>query len=164
MRARTDYPASTADLVPARADGARGAWDAVPHRERRLGERQLEDERGACAGLRANVEAAAHPVHELSRDVEAEARPTGPRELRAGSVELVEDPCLLGGRKPRPRVLDRQADDPVRRVDADADGAALTVLDRVVDQVDEDLLDAIRVLGGTDDVRPDLEVERDGRR
>ena len=73
------------DLVPARADGAG------------LGPRQLEDERGAGSELRVDVQAAAHPAHELPRDVEAEARTARPRELRPGPVELVEDPRLLGG-------------------------------------------------------------------
>src|SRR5207244_13431097 len=155
--------ASGAWATGRRSGTASGAW-ATGRRPVVLGERQLEDERRACAGLRANVEAAAHPVHELSRDIEAEPRPARPRELRPGSVELVEDPRLLSGGQPGHRVLNRQADDPVRRIDADGDRAPAAVLDRVVEQIDEDLLDAVRVPGGADDVPPDLELERDGRR
>src|SRR5205807_7697033 len=70
-----------------------------------LNGRQLDDEGGACAELRADLQAAAHPAHQLAGDVEAEARPAGTRQRRPGPVELVEDACLLGGREARARVL-----------------------------------------------------------
>src|SRR5919198_4919729 len=121
MRARTDYPASCPRRTPTWYQGRRTTLG--------LRSRQFEHERRARAGLGANVEAAAHPVHELPRDVEPEPRAAGSRELRPASVELVEDPRLLGGRQPRARVLHRQADDPVHGPDANGDRAALAVLD-----------------------------------
>ena len=60
------------------------------------GARKLDDEGGARARLRPDLDATAHPLHELARDVEPEAGAAlRPCELRPAAVELLEDALLL---------------------------------------------------------------------
>src|SRR5262249_9184814 len=68
---------------------------------------ELDDEGRARARLGADVQSAAHPPHELARDIEAEARAArGASELRVAAVELLEDPLLLDGCEPGAAVAD----------------------------------------------------------
>src|SRR6266536_1508872 len=104
-----------------------------------VGPRQLDHERRAGARRRADVEPTAHALHELARDVEAEPGASlGPRQLRPGAVELLEDPLLLGERDAGAGVGDEDEDGAVVRLDADAHRAVAAVFDRVVEEVDED--------------------------
>ena len=72
-----------------------------------------------------------------------------PRQVRIHSVELAEDPLLLPMRDPQPVVADLEAQAAFARLDAELHTTALRrVLDRVVDEVQEDLAELVRV---TDD-------------
>src|SRR6266508_6018720 len=84
--------------------------------------RQFDDERRAGTRVRANLEVAAHPLHELAGDVEAEAgaaRRTG--QLGARAVELLEDPLLLRERDPGAGIGHEDAYDTVGGLDANVD-------------------------------------------
>lgn len=113
------------------------------------GDRQLQEERGAGAAVGVDPDAAVHPRHELPRDVEAEARPAHPaRQVRVEAEELLEDPVLLCGRNAEPLVGDAEPDATATAADLDLDVAPVErVLDRVVDQVREDLAQLVRIRG-----------------
>src|SRR5216117_3828287 len=111
--------------------------------------RQLEDERGTCTGLRTHVEAAAHSLRELARDVEAEpGSARRPRELRIAPVELLENRLLLLLRDPGAGIGDGDPYHARCTLDADTHRTA-AVFDGVVDQVEEHLLNPIAVAGRT---------------
>ena len=122
---------------------------------------ELDDERRAGARLRANVQPPAHPLHELARDVEAEpGAARRARQLRPRSVELLEDPLLLGERDARARSRRRRGArrrSPARR--ERCTGVVAAVLDRVVEEVDEHLLDAVARAGRRADLGRDVDVD-----
>src|SRR6266550_5779173 len=93
----------------------------------------LDVEGRARGPVRLDPDAAVDPAHELAADVEAEPG-AADAAAHAGieAVELLEDPALVGGRNPEPRVGDREADVPPVRREQDRDRPALgRVLDRV---------------------------------
>src|SRR3954465_7739011 len=108
---------------------------------------QVHDERGALAGLRADGEAASHPGDELARDEEAEATAADAAgERRIEAIELLEDPFVLRRRYAEAAVADRQPDTAVATVELDDHVPAVRrVLDRVVEQVDENLPELVLV-------------------
>src|SRR5262245_51031414 len=107
--------------------------------------------RAAAADLAVEPDAPAHPLHQPAADREAEAGPAEPsRRRRVGLGEGVEDEPALVRRDPDACVLYRYAKDHgvVRHrlgIDANGDLAPLGELDRVADQVDENLADTAGV-------------------
>src|SRR5215204_3080747 len=137
-------------------------FDKASDGPRRLGARELEVKRRALTGLGTDADAAAHPADELAADVQPQ--PGAARDLSlvwVRAVELLEDRPLLGRRDSDPLVLDLdpRAGRGATRGDGDR-SAAWRVLDRVVDQVEEHLLDPVAVAhrGG---VGVDLRGQRD---
>src|SRR5204863_5078523 len=97
--------------------------------------------------LRLEPDVPAHAADELVADVEPEpcaADATG--HMRIDAVELLEDHALLVGRNPEPLVTDLEEHVLFVPLDADFDPAAVgRVLDRVLDQVHEDLPNLVAV-------------------
>ena len=97
--------------------------------------------------LAVEPDASAHPLDEAAADGEAQPGPAEPaRGRRIGLRKGVEDEAALLGGDPDARVLDRHSQgDGVGGhglgVDANRNFAPLRELDRVADQVDEDLAD-----------------------
>src|SRR5262245_16756967 len=88
----TDCPPPTPALLHPNAFISRAmAWSDS--------ERELGDERRPARAARLDPDPAAHPVEELTADVEAEARAADTaREVGVEAIELLEDPHVLGGR------------------------------------------------------------------
>ena len=106
---------------------------------------RLNHECRALAGLGLDAEPATHPARQLAGDVEAQAGAARQaRELRARPVELLENPLALARRNSRPRVADRDGDEPVARPRRDPHGAP-AVLGGVVDEVQRTLLDSVGI-------------------
>src|SRR6185437_2881010 len=97
------------------------------------------------AELRLDGDLAAHPLRELPADVEAEAGSArGLRQVRIDPVELLEDRLLLCRGDAHAFVGDAQLYALGGLIDRDGDPAAARgVLGGVVEQVDQDLLDAV---------------------
>src|SRR4051812_14180487 len=77
---------------------------------RSVAPRQCHGECGPATVLRANRERAAELRHDLARDVQAESRAADAvRHLGIESIELLEDPILLGARNDQPVVDDVDA-------------------------------------------------------
>src|SRR3989442_10687012 len=111
------------------------------HRGRRLsGQRQREKERDAALGQVLGPDAPAVRLDDALADREAE---TGaPAAVGLPAVKLLEDLVLLPARQPRAAVGDLRGDGAVRRGRDDSDRTlGRGVLDRVVEEVHEDLLD-----------------------
>src|SRR5205085_10176767 len=110
---------------------------------RRSGGRELEPERRAAADAGLDADRAAHPVHQLAADVEAEAgAPHAARELRIEPVELLEDLGLLVAWDARPVVAHLEPygrSSRTRTHDHPRGAVPSAVLQRVLDQVDEHL-------------------------
>src|ERR671915_1780104 len=119
-----------------------GAYDGA-----RAGARQLEEERRAASLALLDPDAAAHPADELAADVQAQPRAADAAEhLRVEAVELLEDARQLLGRDAEALVQHAETHHAVGRLRAELDPAAVGgVLDRVLDEVDEDLSHAILV-------------------
>src|SRR5205085_12520332 len=105
------------------------------------------EERRAGAGLRADADRPTHPADELPADVEAQPGPAVDVGLAGvAPVELLEDRLLLRRGDAEALVPDVDADAGLGARGRDRHLAALRgVLDRVVDQVDEHLLDPVAV-------------------
>ena len=117
--------------------------------------RELDEEGRALAELRLDPDLPVHPAHELAADVEAEAGAADAAgHVGIEAVELLEDPPVLGRGDAEPGVGDREADRAVAVRDRERDRPALgRVLDRVVDEVDEHL---VELAGVGDDARDPL--------
>src|SRR5262249_25453147 len=103
---------------------------------------EFDDERCSGAPLRLNREPTTHSPRELWGDVETEAgaaRSTG--EGGPTTVELFEDPLLLGRRDAGAGVGDEHSHALAEALDPNPHGTFAAVLDGVVDQVDQHLLD-----------------------
>src|SRR5437868_7469701 len=103
--------------------------------------RQRHRERRAGPPAGAHGEHPAHLLDDLARDVQAEpGAADAAGHLGVEPIELLEDPCLLGGRDAEALVLDVDAHAVWPVDDAHLDLApAGRVLDRVLDEVDDDL-------------------------
>src|ERR671922_631414 len=144
----TTIPTFTPGPYPARlllrhCLGDRLGGLVAPHRR----QRQVEQERRPLALLRRDRHAALHPTRQLSADVEPEPRAAhAAAEVRIDAVELPEDPLQLAVRDPEALVADREPKSALPRLDADLDPPALgRVLHGVVDEVEEDLPDLVRI-------------------
>ena len=62
-----------------------------------------------------------------------------PRDAVVNLLELVEDPPLIGGWNARTGVLDRDLEKVLLDIDADLDKAGLSELDRVADDIEQNL-------------------------
>src|SRR6185437_11649184 len=104
----------------------------------------------AAARLRLDPDLADHPPRELAADVETEAGSAGGLSLvRIDPVELLEDRLLLARGDADAVVGDGKLDVVAALADRDRDPAApRRELGGVVEQVDEDLLDAVAVARG----------------
>src|SRR6476660_4061552 len=125
--------------------------------------RQVDGERRALAFHRADRETAFHPANELTADVQAKAGAADAAgEAGVDAVELAEDPALLERSDPDPFVADADPDAALARLDRKFDTApAGRVLDGVVDQVDQDLAQLVRISGYGLERVGDLELDRD---
>src|SRR3954447_16244413 len=94
------------------------------------GERQLERELRAPAGLGVDPDPALHALDELAGDVEAETGAADAlRHVRVEPVELVEDPVVLLGRDPEALVGDAEPHPGAVPLEPDEDPALVRVLD-----------------------------------
>src|SRR5262245_59868604 len=102
---------------------------------------QAEDDPPPPLAVRLDPDAATHPSHELVTDVEPEPRAAhAAGHLRVEAVELLEDLRLLAFRDAQALVPHPEADVTFVGRDADLDRPAVgRVLDRVLDEVDENL-------------------------
>src|SRR5207249_2621936 len=109
--------------------------------------RQVDPKSAPLALARLDADAAFHPPDELSRDVETQPGPAdAARELRIEAIELLEDPPVLRHGDTEPLVADGEANERVVACDAEPERAAVRrVLDRVVEQVGEDLAHLVGV-------------------
>src|SRR5439155_9116502 len=98
----------------------------------RVGERDLDDERGAAALARLDPDPSVDAPHELAADVEAEARAADPSgHVRVEAVELLEDPRPLVLGDAEPGVVDGEAQHLARLLELDPHRPAVRrVLDR----------------------------------
>src|SRR5580704_13791848 len=117
--------------------GGRGG----PLRARSRGPRQADHERGSAPGLALYLDPTIVRLEDLIHDEEADAHPSVVPG-GDGPLEPLEDPALIGRRDPDSVVLHGQRRDLAVRLERDADRLALAVLDRVVQQVRHDLIEA----------------------
>src|SRR5205085_10402648 len=106
-------------------------------------DRQLDDERGSQSRPTVHTHRAAELLDDLSNDEESQSEPVVVR--RGGdALERLEDSLLLRGFDAHPAVCDLQADDTARvgGGDPNMDRPSFAVLDRVADQVGDDLIQA----------------------
>ncbi|MNU97377.1 hypothetical protein D3C71_874490 [compost metagenome] len=112
----------------------------------RPGQRQLDGKARAVAGTAVDGDASAHRHRQLLADRQAQAAAAIPRRgARAvGLFEAMEQPLLLLGVDARAGVghLERQPQAVVQKLHAEPDVAALGELDRVAQQVHQDLAHA----------------------
>src|SRR4051812_32593669 len=111
-------------------------------RHRRGGEDDGDE--GAAAGPRLDLDPAADGAHRLAHDREPE--PEAVVALAAAAVEAVEEPLPLACRNPLPIVAHLDHDE--RRVELarnELDLARLRVAEDVLDEVEHDLLEQLRV-------------------
>src|SRR4029453_18171847 len=115
-----------------------------------LAARQLERERRAAARLGLDRDVAIHPARQLAADVEAEAGSARRfRQVWIDAVEFLEDRLLLARGDADALVGDGKPYAIGALADRDRDPAALRrELGGVVEQVDQDLLDAVAVARG----------------
>src|SRR6266536_550113 len=82
--------------------------------------------------------------------------------LGVDAVELAEDPLLLAAWNPDSLVPDADADTVLARLDLDLDATSVRrVLDRVVDQVDQELAQLVGIAGDGSDESAARELDRD---
>ena len=130
-----------------RVDGAAGR-----------GDRDRERERRAAPFLGLDPDPAAVAFDDVARDREAESRAAAPDARPVGLVEALEDALLVRLRDARPVVDDRGDDLAAGGPHRDPHLAAVGAeLDRVVDEVDEDLAEARLV--GADRREPGRDVD-----
>src|SRR5439155_18116580 len=110
------------------------------HRGRRLaGEWKREEKRHAALGQILRPDVPAVRLDDAQRDRETEA---GATTAGAPAIELLEHLVFLAARKTRPVVGNFHRDGFAGRRGQDADGTrARRVLDRIVEEVDQHLLD-----------------------
>src|SRR3954453_4428062 len=149
-RARPARASASRSPRPTTAPPAASSATRRPSRAARASRcryRQLEAEARAFAFARVAPDGAVHPPHQLPRDVEPQAGAAhAARQVRVDAVELVEDPPLLARRDAEPVVDHAEADRVVTPGDLQLDRPAVVrVLDRVVDEVRQDLADLVRV-------------------
>jgi hypothetical protein len=85
-------------------------------------------------------------VYELTRDVEAKAGSGWcVRQLRISAEELFENPALITEGDARPLICDRNADRAIRCLDADAHLTGATILDRIVQEIQEHLTESVGI-------------------
>src|SRR5881397_2127556 len=110
------------------------------------GERELEPEARAGAGIARESDAAAVGLDDAARDREAETGAGEAALARLGPEELREDPRLVLGRDADALVPHLDPDGAVVECAADLDHAALRrVLDGIGEQVRVDLREAVGV-------------------
>src|SRR5581483_4676514 len=121
--------------------------------------RQRHGERRAGVGRRLHGQRAVQPLDDLLADVEAEpGAADAAAHLHVEAVELLEDALLLGGGYPDALVDDGDLDALRFFRDEDVHPAPVgPVLDRVLDEVDEDLAEKCFVLLEEHRVRRRLE-------
>src|SRR5712691_3791625 len=109
-------------------------------RARHLGQQQFDAKAAAFADLALHRQVAAHHVGEELRDGQAQPRPyrrLGAR--RARTLERLEDALQVALVNADAGILDREFGDLVAVVDAEGDVTGIRVLDRIREQVDQDL-------------------------
>src|SRR6266542_4376721 len=111
------------------------------------GDGKLGDEGRATCSARLDPDATAHALEQLAADVQAEAGAADAAgQIGVEAIELLEDAAMLGGWNAQALVADREPQ--ARPIDLDLHyhaAAVRRVLDRVVDEVRQDLSRLVRV-------------------
>ena len=97
-----------------------------------------------CARRAVQRDAASQRLGQLAGDPEADAR-ARVLAFDGGPFEALKDPLLVGGRDADAVIAHGQPDHRLVALALDLDGGAGPVLDRVADQVGDDLIQARRV-------------------
>jgi hypothetical protein len=122
---------------------------------------QGEREGRALAGRGLDPDATAVHLDDAPGDGQAETgAPLRARRRAVDLLELLEDPLLVGLGDARARVRDRDAEGPVGRGRLQADLAGLGELDRVADEVQQDLGEAALVAVADGQVGGDRGLQR----